>query len=314
MKPLYKYLPIEFAKGLAEKGTVKLGTLSDYQNEDHYGKDIGDQGEGSLTEWSRINDRKNVTQSDLNRVEKRGIKIADGITGVEIKDCLFAVSHQSKDLYVFSTSRVFNAQLMRSISRDYQKTYDACVRIHNPNKFIGAVSDAFKEMGKFEGSSLCRYMSREKHHGKPAPHPAFIKELRHQYQEEVRAIWSPLGAETIQTAILEIPELTKYCDLYYVDSGSSTDDGVPQVSQKSFENDVVKVDSCAYYKCIFKNTEIVFCAEDTTLLDTCEFHNCHWTFSGAADRTLSFMKSVYHGMGSHGKKMLDDTFENMKKL
>ena len=45
MKPLYKYLPLEFANGLVKEGTVKLGTLTDYQNEDHYGEDIGDQGE-----------------------------------------------------------------------------------------------------------------------------------------------------------------------------------------------------------------------------------------------------------------------------
>lgn len=312
MKPLYKYLPVEYAEGLVNKGTIKLGTLSDYQNQDHYGEDIGDKDEGSLTEWSRIN-CENVTNSALNRIERQVINIPEGVKGVVLKDCLSAVTHKYSDLYVFSTSRAFNVQLMRTISRDYHKKYDACVRIHYPQEFISTVSNVFKETGKFEESSLCRYISRMKHHSKSAPHPVFIKEPRYQYQEEVRAVWSPRSEKKVESSILEIPELSKYCELYYVDSGNSTEDGVPLISEKYFENDVVKIDSSAYYKCLFKNSEIAYCAEDVISLDSCEFHNCHWTFGGAAERTLNFMKTIYQGEGDGVKKIIESIFESIKK-
>ena len=217
-----------------------------------------------------------------------------------------------EDLYVFSTSKVFNVELMRKISRDYHIKYDACVKITNPNEFIKIISIALKDLGKFEALELCCYMSRRKHHSKAAPYPVFIKEPKHQYQEEVRAVWSPIKEEKIQSQILEIPELTNYCELYHIDSGDSTEYGIAKVYEKNFYNDVVKVDSSAYHKCIFKNSEILFCADDTLSLDTCEFHNCHWTFGGAAERTLGFMKSIYHDVGGDGKKIIDSTFENIR--
>jgi len=239
--------------------------------------------------------------------------IPNGVKGVQLNNCLAAVSQKSNDLYVFSSSKVFNVELMRRISRDYHKKYDACVKITKPNEFIKTISGAFKERGKFEASALCCYMNRIKYHSKMAPHPVFIKETKHQYQEEVRAVWSPVGGEQIQSEILELPEITKYCELYYIDSGESTDDGIAKISEKHFSGDVVKIDSSVYFKCIFKDSEIVFCADDNLLLDTCEFHNCLWSFGGAAERTLNFMKSIYHGVGGDGKKIIDSTFENIKK-
>ena len=155
-------------------------------------------------------------------------------------------------------------------------------------------------------------MNRTKHHSQTAPHPVFIKESKHQYQEEVRAVWSPIQAGELNSQFLELPELTKYCELYYTDSGESTEDGIAKVSEKQFCNDVVKIDSSAYFKCIFKDAEILFCADDTVFLDTCEFHNCHWSYGGAAERTFNFMKSIYHGVGGDGKKIIESTFENIK--
>lgn len=310
MRPWYKYLPLEYANGLVDKGKIKLGTLFEYKNEDLYGPDIGDKGEGTLTEWSRI-DKENVTQSDLNRIEGKVFKVANGVKGVKL-NCLVAVSQKSSNLYVFSSSKVFNVELMRKLSADYHKKYDACVKITNPKKFIKVVSSAIKEIGKFETYEPCCYMHRTKHHSKMAPHPVFIKEPRYQYQEEVRAVWSSIRKEGLQSQFLELPKLTKYCELYYIDSGESTEDGIAKIFEKQFSNDVVKIDSSAYVNCIFKDTEILFCAEDTIHLDTCEFHNCQWYFGGAAERTLNFMKCIYHNFGGDGKKIIEDIFKNIK--
>lgn len=312
MKPIYKYLPLEFASGLTEKGVIKLGTLNDYKNEDYYGKDIGDKDEGSLTEWTRSN-YKNVKQSDLNKIETQIFNIPNGVKGVVIENCLSAVTQRAKNLYVFSASRVFNVELMRMISKDYHTKYDACIKIKNPDKFANTISDVFKDFGKFEALSPCFYISRTQYYGKPLPPPVFIKEPRFQYQEEIRAVWNPINKEKIQSTILEIPELKNYCELFFVDEEERTEEGITKVTKKNFENDVVKLDSSVYEDCIFRNTEISFCAEDFISLNTCEFHNCQWTFSGAAKRTLNFMNSLYNDFGEEGKKIIESTFENMRK-
>jgi len=312
MNPLYKYLPLEYATCLVESGKVKLGTLIDYQNEDQYGKDIGDKDEGSLTEWSRIS-RKNLTQNDLNRIERQTIRIADGLKGVELNDCLAAVAQKTKDLYIYSTSRVFNVELMRRLSKEYEKKYNACVKINNPVSFLESISSVFKDKGKFEAHGLCCYMSRIKHHSKASPHPVFIKDPHYQYQEEDRAIWSPINSEKIHSEILEIPELKKYCELFFVDKDESTEDGIPSIKEKYFINDVVKIDSSSYLSCVFKETEIVFCAEGIISLDSCEFHNCIWTFNEAAKRTLDFMKAIHNGIAGDGKIIVENIFESIRK-
>lgn len=276
MKPWYKYLPLKYANALTERGLIKIGTLFEYQKEDQYGKNIGDKGEGSLTEWSRIS-RENVTQKDLNRIERQVFKIGNGVKGAALHNCLAAVTQNSRDLYIYSVSRVFNIELLRTLCEDYHEKYDSCVRINNPEKFIKAVSDAFSDKGKFEATALCCYMSRTKHHSKSVPHPVFIKEPHYQYQEEIRTVWSPVTEETIQGEIIEIPNLSNYCELYFVDTGDRTEDGMSMVKNKKFENDVVKIDSSVYLNCNFRNTEILFCAEDVVYLNTCEFHNCIWT-------------------------------------
>jgi hypothetical protein len=312
MPPLYKYLPLKYAKDLTEKGIIKLGTLSEYQNVDLHGTDIGDKDEGNISKWSLI-DKKNVTNKDLNDVERRAFNIPDGVVGVQINNCLAVATQKSDDLFIYSTSRLFNVQLMRIINSNYHEKYDACIKIHNPDKFIQTISDAFKEHGNFEATRLCAYISRSIHHSKPDPdiHPVFIKEPRYKYQEEIRSVWSSISTDEINSRVLKIPELSEFCELYYVDELIVTDD-FPKIIGKSFVNDVLKIDSTIFNKCNFKNSRIIYSAENKFYLDTCEFHGCEFIFEGAAGETIDFIKNIYHHFGDGGKEIVNPIFEYIK--
>jgi hypothetical protein len=49
----------------------------------------------------------------------------------------------------------------------------------------------------------------------------------------------------------------------------------------------------------------------TKLID-CEFFECAWTCDDAAARTVAFMKAMYHGGGSGGKELFEDTFRKIR--
>lgn len=73
-KPLYKYLPLKYAKKIVNEGIVKIGTFVEYKNVEKFGKEIGDSNEGKLSEWS--NDKNVKTkQEELNRIENQCLRI-----------------------------------------------------------------------------------------------------------------------------------------------------------------------------------------------------------------------------------------------
>jgi hypothetical protein len=45
----------------------------------------------------------------------------------------------------------------------------------------------------------------------------------------------------------------------------------------------------------------------------CRFENVSWVFEGPAANTLAFLQALYHGMGEGGRKLVDDTFENIRR-
>lgn len=310
--PWYKYLPQEIAELMVKKGSVKIGTLFDYKNEDELGTDIGDKNEGVLTEWSNDKETKR-TQSDLNRIEKLAFRIKEGLEGVQIKDCLVQATQQSPDFFIYSVSDVFNVHIMRKLCRDYHTTYDACVRIIDPNAFINAVSKLFKDKGHYETSAYIQYMDRTRHYKDLTPHPALIKEPKFEYQKEIRSIWSPVITTAIPE-IIEAEEIKQYCQIIYIDKCNIKNDEVAMVRLKGnkFNNDRILIDNSEFADCEFHNCTIVYSGSGPVGLNSCAFYSCQWEFTGAANNTINFMASLYHGLGEAGKELIEKTFDNIR--
>lgn len=56
-----------------------------------------------------------------------------------------------------------------------------------------------------------------------------------------------------------------------------------------------------------------FSGEAMPTLESCSFIDCSWKFTGAAGRTVEFMGAVYKGMGEGGRKMIEETYENIMR-
>jgi hypothetical protein len=308
--PLYKYLPLQYANSLVQSGVVQIGTLLGFRDEEKYGEEIGDKEEGTFTEFSALHGK--LKPEEMNEVQKAVVNIGQN-SNVTFSNCIAVVKHESPDHYIYSTSKVFSLNLMRTISKDYAEKYDACVKITNPTKFFELISEKIQELAKYEATHPCIYMEKHIYHDKNKPHPALIKAKKYSYQDEFRTLWSPNSEDKISSEILTIPELTSYCELFYVDQGALKEKGLPKIDSKNFESDVVKLDSHHFHDCTFNNSHIMFYAEEAPNLSSCTFNNCSWGFGGAADLTMSFMNTIYHQLQGNGSDLIESTFEKIRK-
>ncbi|AGQ94068.1 hypothetical protein M634_22470 [Vibrio parahaemolyticus O1:Kuk str. FDA_R31] len=84
-------------------------------------------------------------------------------------------------------------------------------------------------------------------------------------------------------------------------------------SNCTFENTTVRLDNTTYKNCVFTHCVIEYAGQGPIGLDSCTFNDCQWTLVGAAQHTMQFLASMYHGMGDFGQQMVEATFNNIKQ-
>jgi len=67
---------------MVETGSIKLGTLFEYRDEDKLGNAVGDANEGKITEWSNDQWTK-CSNEELNRLERKAVNIKKDLVGVQ---------------------------------------------------------------------------------------------------------------------------------------------------------------------------------------------------------------------------------------
>ena len=304
--PLYKYLPLKYAELLVKNGTIQIGTLFGFRDEDKYGEEIGDKDEGSFTLFSLLNGELNP--EDMNEIQKAAV----GNINAEFIDCVAVSRQESYDFYIYSTSGLFSLSLMRKISEEYSEKYDACVKITNPVKFFELISQKLEGLAKYETTRPCFYMSKYIHYDRDKPHPALSKAKKYSYQDEYRTLWAPKNQDKITSTILTIPELTSYCELFYIDQGALREKGFPEINSKKFDNDIIKLDSNHFHNCTFNKSEIVFYAEDDISLSSCDFNHCTYVLRGSAKTTIDYLNTIYHKFSGIGPNMIENIFNQIK--
>ena len=80
-----------------------------------------------------------------------------------------------------------------------------------------------------------------------------------------------------------------------------------------YNNVTVKLDNNEFEKCKFTNCTLEYSGDGPVSLSNCTFEAVKWVFTGSAQNTLQFMHALYHGMGEGGKKLIEQTFENIKR-
>jgi hypothetical protein len=81
---------------------------------------------------------------------------------------------------------------------------------------------------------------------------------------------------------------------------------------KTFGDEAVMLDNSSFIRCHFDGSNLIYSGSGPVNLSECAFKNVKWTFSGNASNTLKFMQGLYHGAGVNGKKLIEETFNQIR--
>jgi len=82
--------------------------------------------------------------------------------------------------------------------------------------------------------------------------------------------------------------------------------------KQKFDNVSVNIDGNEYNNCEFVNCTMVYAGIELPNLVNDNFQDVSWKLTGPAENTLRFLYAVYNGMGEGGRKIVEETFENIK--
>lgn len=82
--------------------------------------------------------------------------------------------------------------------------------------------------------------------------------------------------------------------------------------QGVFHNSTEIVDGNEYEACEFRQCRLVYRGGTLPRMSQCHFADCQWILEDAADRTITFLRSIYHG-GPGGKELVEVLFNNIRR-
>lgn len=80
----------------------------------------------------------------------------------------------------------------------------------------------------------------------------------------------------------------------------------------SFQGGQVEVDNTTFTRCHFIRCQILYSATGPVTFNDCTFHECDWTFEGAAESTLYFLSALYRGLGGGGREVVETIFQAIR--
>lgn len=80
------------------------------------------------------------------------------------------------------------------------------------------------------------------------------------------------------------------------------------------ENQEVQIDGNSFFGCTFRNCRMIFKATGAPVqMEDCKFEGVRWDFEGPAFQTLNFMTALHEGAGPGGRRLVEETFENIRQ-
>ncbi|HEX8200267.1 MAG TPA: hypothetical protein VF590_07255 [Isosphaeraceae bacterium] len=79
-----------------------------------------------------------------------------------------------------------------------------------------------------------------------------------------------------------------------------------------FENRAVVLDGEEFEDCTFRNCTLIYKGGEAPKLVNNYLEGCAWQFQEAAERTVNFLKGLYHGLGQEGRVLIEATFQNIR--
>ncbi len=193
-------------------GSLKIGTLHEYRNEEDLGTVIGDHREGlHITGLNSPNGREidllsNAPETEYFRKHVLRQDQQNSKVKIVMEEGANLVAHtNSPNYYIYCVTSNYVKDVMAEFA------CDRCIEISNPAKFFKEVSRVIRHKADYEGYFEVVYGSKSTDHLNPhKTHPALMKETKYINQAEVRAIWRP-RKEPKGSLFIKVPKATKYC-------------------------------------------------------------------------------------------------------
>jgi hypothetical protein len=85
-----------------------------------------------------------------------------------------------------------------------------------------------------------------------------------------------------------------------------------QHKDQNFSGTAEVLDGNEYVNCKFTNCALTYRGGGLPTISGCSFEDCRWQLEDASERTLVFLRAIYHGMGPGGKQLVDSTLEGIR--
>ena len=76
-------------------------------------------------------------------------------------------------------------------------------------------------------------------------------------------------------------------------------------------NDTVILDGSEFVNCEFDNCKMVYRGGEMPRLQHCRFARCTWHLEDAAQRSVLFLRSIYHS-GQGGRELVEETLRHIR--
>jgi hypothetical protein len=86
-----------------------------------------------------------------------------------------------------------------------------------------------------------------------------------------------------------------------------------QVNNQTITDKPEIIDGNQYNGCTFEHCQIIYRGGTLPSIESCSFKDCSWQFEEGAERTLIFMRMLYHGMGEGGPALVDSAIDQIRQ-
>lgn len=211
----YKYMERRFAESFFETGSMKLGTLYDYQNNKKYNEAVGDENEGLHLPFMKKNGP--IFHDSFSPQESafigNSIVMSPGNTIGKL-EIHTTVKHP--DCYIYCVATEKSRMIMEAFK------CDTCIEIFDMDLFINQIARKTREFtALYPLKTPIHYMNKSYSFEEDIQlNPATTKDLKYAYQKEIRVIWAPnryhVESNEISPIIFSAPRARNFCRLVNV--------------------------------------------------------------------------------------------------
>ena len=86
-----------------------------------------------------------------------------------------------------------------------------------------------------------------------------------------------------------------------------------QVTNQTIAEKPEIIDGNQYDGCTFDRCKVIYRGGALPSIENCSFNDCTWHFEESAERTLVFLRMLYHGMGEGGAALVDSALNQIRQ-